>query len=92
METKKTSKAMEELVAEKQAAKAKMRMLSDEDLTQVAGGGPGFKNCVNCNAWIAASYKKCPVCHEWAGDDRDDMIEANADIAGLMEDIDGFAE
>ena len=82
---------LHDLMAAKAEAKGKMRELTDDELTQVSGGGAGFKNCVACGAWISASYKKCPVCHEWAGDKRD-MNEDMADIDGLMADIDGFAE
>ena len=83
---------LQDLAEAKEEAKGMIRKLSEDDLTQVTGGGgPGFKNCVSCGAWIAASYKKCPVCHEWAGDERD-MNEELADVAGLMEDVDGFAE
>ena len=91
MSKKNNAGMLHDLMAAKAEAKEKMRELTDEELSQVTGGRAGFKNCVACGAWISDSFSKCPVCHEWAGDERD-MDEALADIDGLTEGLDGFVE
>ena len=73
---KNTADILRDLAAAKAEAKEKMNELSDDALAQIAGG----------NVWDLG-HGILPV----KGDERD-MNEALADVAGLMADVDGFAE